>query len=198
LLYHDLSKLQKAEQEFQDSKGPLTTPVGLCYGFERIPGDVLTSINATTLASERPNQAHIEYYDETIYYPNIPSPYYHSQEYNTPYISLTAGLVAPLSKGSVSVRSNSLSDAPEIDLKYYTHPEDQAVAVYAFRNLRKILAKFATYNYTVGPNHGEVNPGLAVQTDEQIPGLHTGDGRDGLACERDVCYAAEGEGWCGG
>ncbi|KAK3306255.1 glucose-methanol-choline oxidoreductase [Chaetomium strumarium] len=167
-LYHDLSKLQKAEQEFQDSKGPLTAPVGLSYGFEKIPADVLTSINATTLASERPNQAHIEYYYETIYYPNVPSPYYRSHEYNTSYISLTAGLVAPLSRGSVSIRSNSLSDAPEIDLKYYVHPEDQAVAIYAFRNLRKILTKFATYNDTVGPNHGEVNPGPAVQTDEQI------------------------------
>jgi choline dehydrogenase-like flavoprotein len=167
-LYHDLSKLQKAEQEFQESKGPLTAPVGLSYGFEKIPTDVLTAINATTLASERPNQAHIEYYYETIYYPNVPSPYYRHHEHNTSYISLTAGLVAPLSKGSVSVRSNSLSDAPEIDLQYYTHSEDQAVAIYAFKNLRKILAQFATYNYTVGPNHGEVNPGPAVQTDEQI------------------------------
>jgi choline dehydrogenase len=163
-----LSKLQEGEQEYQDSKGPLTAPVGLSYGFEKIPTDVLTAINATKLASERPNQAHIEYYYETKYYPNIPSPYYHSYEYNTSYISLTAGLLAPLSKGSVSVLSNSLSDAPEIDLKYYTDPEDQAAAIYAFKNLRKILARFATYNYTIGPNDGEVNPGPVVQTDEQI------------------------------
>lgn len=77
-------------------------------------------------------------------------------------------MIAPLSRGSVSVRTNSLSDAPEIDLKYYTHPDDQAVAIYAFKNLRKVLSKFATYNYTIGPNNGEMNPGPAVQTDEQI------------------------------
>jgi choline dehydrogenase-like flavoprotein len=68
----------------------------------------------------------------------------------------------------VSVLSNSLSEPPQIDLAYYTDPEDRAVAIYAFKNLRKILAKFATYGYTVGPNNGEVAPGPAVQTDEEI------------------------------
>lgn len=167
-LYHDISKLQQAEKDYQDSQGPLTAPVGLSYGFEKIPLDTLKSINATTLASERANQAHIEYYHESNYYPNVPSPYYQSREYNTSYISLTAGVIAPQSRGSVSVRTNSISDAPEIDLKYYTHPDDQAVAIYAFKNLRKVLDKFATYNYTIGPNNGEVNPGPEVHTDEQI------------------------------
>jgi choline dehydrogenase len=73
------------------------------------------------------------------------------------------------------VLSNSPSDPPQIDLKYYTHPEDQAVAIYAFKNLRKVLAEFVTYNYTIGPNNGEVAPGPAVLTDEEIMGYIRSD-----------------------
>jgi choline dehydrogenase len=167
-LYHDYSKLQEATQQFQSSQGPLTAPVGLSFAFEKIPSDTLSELGAGALLENRSEQAHIEYYYESIYYPNYPTPQYSPTEYNTSYISLTAGLLAPMSKGTVSVKSNSISDPPQIDLNYYSAPEDQAVAVYAFKNLRKILEKFATYNYTIGPNNGEVAPGPAVQTDDEI------------------------------
>jgi len=90
-------------------------------------------------------------------------------QYNTSYISFTAGLIAPLSRGSVSILSNSNSDPPQIDLQYYSDPVDQAVAIYAFKNLRKILAQFAAIsNFTIGPNNGEVAPGPSVESDEDI------------------------------
>jgi choline dehydrogenase-like flavoprotein len=159
-LYHDYSKLQQATQEYKEVKGPLTAPIGLAFGFEKISSDILASIGASALtAQNRSDQAHIEYLYETIYYPNLPSPYYSSMEYNTSYVSFTAAILAPTSRGTVSVLSNSLSDPPQIDQQYYTTPEDRALALYSFRNLRKLLAKFATYNFTIGPNNGEVAPG---------------------------------------
>ncbi|CAG5179622.1 uncharacterized protein ALTATR162_LOCUS9378 [Alternaria atra] len=159
-LYHDYSKLQQATQEYKEAEGPLTAPVGLAFGFEKISSDTLASIGASALAAQnRSDQAHIEYLYETIYYPNLPSPYYSSKEYNTSYVSFTAAILAPTSRGTVSVLSNSLSDPPQIDQQYYTTPEDRALALYSFRNLRKLLAKFATYNFTIGPNNGEVAPG---------------------------------------
>jgi choline dehydrogenase-like flavoprotein len=168
-LYHDYSKLQEATQEYKEVKGPLTAPVGLAFGFEKISSGTLASIGASALtAQNRSDQAHIEYLYETIYYPNLPSPYYSSKEYNTSYVSFTAAILAPTSKGTVSVLSNSLSDPPQIDPQYYTTPEDRALALYSFRNLRKLLAKFATYNFTIGPNNGEVAPGPHVQSDEEV------------------------------
>jgi choline dehydrogenase-like flavoprotein len=168
-LYHDYSKLQQATQEYKEAKGPLTAPVGLAFGFEKISSDTLASIGASALtAQNRSDQAHIEYLYETIYYPNLPSPYYSSKEYNTSYVSFTAAILAPTSRGTVSVLSNSLSDPPQIDPQYYKTPEDRALALYSFRNLRKLLAKFATYNFTIGPNDGEVAPGIDVQSDEQV------------------------------
>jgi choline dehydrogenase-like flavoprotein len=168
-LYHDYSKLQQATQEYKEAKGPLTAPVGLAFGFEKVSSDTLASIGASELiARGRSDQAHIEYLYETIYYPNLPTPYYSSKEYNTSYVSFTAAILAPTSRGTVSVLSNSLSDPPQIDPQYYTTPEDRALALYSFRNLRKLLDEFATYNFTIGPNHGEVVPGPNVQSDQEV------------------------------
>jgi choline dehydrogenase-like flavoprotein len=83
-------------------------------------------------------------------------------------VSFTAAILAPTSRGTVSVLSNSLSDPPQIDPQYYTTPEDCALALYSFRNLRRLLAEFATHNFTIGPNNGEVAPGPIVQSDEEI------------------------------
>jgi choline dehydrogenase len=68
----------------------------------------------------------------------------------------------------VSVKSSRLSDPPQIDPQYYSTPEDQALALYSFKKLRRTLAKFAEYNFTTGPNSGEVVPGLEIQSDEDI------------------------------
>jgi choline dehydrogenase-like flavoprotein len=167
-LYHNVAKEQQASQEFQSAEGPFTAPIGLSFGFEQINASTLSGIGASSLAQEKPNQAHIEYFYETIYYPNLPNPKYFPTEYNTSYVSMTAGLVSPKSRGSVSVQTNSITNGPQIDLNYYSDPEDQAVAIYAFKNLRKILAEYAKSGFTIGPDNGEVAPGSGVQSDEDI------------------------------
>jgi choline dehydrogenase-like flavoprotein len=141
----------------------------LSFGFEKISTEQLASIGASAITAQgRSDQAHIEYLYETSYYPNLPSPSYSSKEYNTSYVSFTAALLSPTSKGSVSVLSNSPSDPPQIDPRYYTTPEDQSIALYSFKNLRKVLAKYSEFNFTIGPDGGEVAPGPEVQSDEDI------------------------------
>lgn len=167
-LYSDISKMQAAAAEYQESDGPFIAPIGLSYAFESIPSETLTAIGAGALMN-RSEQAHIEYYYNTIYYPNYPTPQYSPMQYNTTYVSITGGLIAPLSKGSVSIQSNAISDPPQIDLQYYSDPVDQAVAIYTFKNLRKILEKYsAISNFTIGPNNGEVAPGPSVMSDDEI------------------------------
>ena len=168
-LYSNYSKLQTATSEFQDGgEGPLDAAAGISFAFEKIPVETLNQIGAVALTANRSNQAHVEYYYEPEFYPSYPTPQYTPQQYNTSYISLSAGVIAPQSRGSVSIKSNSIRDPPQIDLQYYTDATDQAVAIYAFKNLRKILNQFATYNFTIGPNNGEVSPGPSVQSDEDI------------------------------
>jgi choline dehydrogenase-like flavoprotein len=168
-LYHNYSKLQQASQEYQESEGPLTAPIGLAFGFEKVSPEQLASIGAKSIAAQnRSGQAHIEYLYETTYFPNVPSPYYSSKEYNTSYVSFTAAILAPISRGTVSIKSNSLADPPQINPQYYSSPEDQALAIYSFKNLRKVLAEFAKYDFTIGPHSGEVAPGPEVQSDDDI------------------------------
>lgn len=168
-LYHDYSKIQQASKEYEEATGPLTAPVGLAFGFEKVPPETLASIGASAIVTQgRSDQAHIEYLYETNYYPNLPTPYYSSKEYNTSYVSFTAAILAPTSRGTVSVLSNSLSDPPQIDPQYYTTPEDTALALYSFKKLRRVLSTYAQHNLTIGPNSGEVAPGVEVQTDEEI------------------------------
>ncbi|KAL3466531.1 hypothetical protein BJX64DRAFT_274503 [Aspergillus heterothallicus] len=78
------------------------------------------------------------------------------------WASLAAGLVAPLSRGNITLRSASADDAPVIELAYLTHPGDQEVAVAAVKKLRDAWEKTGV---TIGE---EYLPGVSVQTDEEI------------------------------
>lgn len=168
-LYHDYSKLQQASKEYEQATGPLTAPVGLAFGFEKVTSETLASIGASAITTQgRSDQAHIEYLYETVYYPNLPTPFYSSKEYNTSYVSFTAAILAPTSRGTVSVLSNSLSHPPQIDPQYLSTPEDAALALYSFKKLRGILTNYAQYNFTIGSNNGEVAPGANIQSDEDI------------------------------
>lgn len=53
-------------------------------------------------------------------------------------------------------------------VKYYTEETgtDRAVAIESFRELRRILAHPELSQYTVGPNNGEVSPGVENVSDD--------------------------------
>jgi choline dehydrogenase len=59
----------------------------------------------------------------------------------------------------------SISELTYLNLQYYAHPADRAIAIASFRYLRKILAHPALSRFTIGPNHGEVSPGAAISDD---------------------------------
>ncbi|KAK5069106.1 hypothetical protein LTS08_008750 [Lithohypha guttulata] len=168
-LFNNIYNLQQASQEFtQNEAGPLTAPTGPTYAFEMLSDQNLQALGASELIGARSNQAHVEYLYEPFFYPHLPTPQYGLGRIGESYISLTAGLVAPTSRGNVSIRSDSISDAPVINLRYFETTADQKIAVQSFKNLRKILADPALAPWVVGPDHGEVAPGPSVQSDEDI------------------------------
>lgn len=134
---------------------------------KKINETTLDQLDATASLASPHNQSQIEYYYETIFYPDYPTPEYTPLP-NESYISLTAGIIAPVSRGNVSIKSCSINDPPQIELNYYTAEADQNIAVYAFKNLRKVLAQYATYGWTIGPNNGEASPGPSVESDADI------------------------------
>jgi len=150
--------------------GPFTTPVGPTYGFQQLSSDELRELDTNGALSQRNRQAHIEYLWENVYYPTVVSdviPQY-PPNLNESFFSVTAALVAPVSRGNVTLATNNIQDGPLINLNYLGEKTDQNVALYAFRNLRKILAQPELANYTIGPNHGEVVPGADMDDDETL------------------------------
>lgn len=81
------------------------------------------------------------------------------------YASMIAGIVAPLSRGFVSINSSDTSVLPIFSPGYLTHPTDQRVAVESFKRCRAVFNTSAIQPVLKGP---EVVPGPAVQTDAQI------------------------------
>lgn len=81
------------------------------------------------------------------------------------YASILSALVAPLSRGTVSINSTSMADPPVIDPNWLTHPTDVQLAIAAFRRQRQLWANANLRNLTIGE---EYFPGPAVQSHAEI------------------------------
>ncbi|KAF4629188.1 hypothetical protein G7Y89_g8962 [Cudoniella acicularis] len=165
------TQIEAAEESYRVNRtGFFTTPGGTTYGFQKVPVADLEAMGADELLNNRTDQAHIEYLFEPTYYPSQVSPtglQYGPNETET-FISITAGMVAPVSRGNVTLQSRLITDQPVINVNYFSAETDRKMAVYAFRNLRKILAHPSMANWGIGPANGEVVPGPDVQTDDEI------------------------------
>ena len=86
-----------------------------------------------------------------------------SDGYN--YASILTALVAPQSRGTVSINSTSTADPPVIDPNWLTHPTDIQLALTAFKRQRQLWSNPLLRNLTIGE---EYYPGPAVQSDADI------------------------------
>jgi choline dehydrogenase len=170
-LYNRIDLLQAAQRQYvSNNSGLLTTPVGPTYGFRQLGDDILGQLGLAKIVINRTDQAHIEYLWENIYYPSRPSmvlPQYPPNK-DESFMSLTAALLAPVSRGAVTLQSNSIQDAPLINLNYLESPADQQLALFMFRSLREVLSHPLMSNFTVGVDQGEVIPGANVTDDATV------------------------------
>ncbi|KAK5674172.1 hypothetical protein LTS10_013069 [Elasticomyces elasticus] len=170
-LYNRVDMLQAAQQEYATNhSGPLTTPVGPTYGFRQLSTSELQTLGAAQALANQTAQAQIEYLWEDIYYPSNPSmvlPQYPPWK-NESFISVTAALLSPVSRGNVTLQTNSIQDGPLINVNYLESAIDQEIALFMFRSLRTVLSQSVLSAYTIGPNHGEVVPGAEVNDDATI------------------------------
>ena len=79
------------------------------------------------------------------------------------YATISSALIAPLSKGNVTIYSADAADPPVINPNWLTHPADVEYAIAAFKRIRQIWDGMS--GVTIGP---EYFPGANVTTDEQI------------------------------
>lgn len=159
--------LRAAQEEYyQNLTGQYTAPSGVTNGFQKLTEQQLRDIGAqAVIDAGLANQTHIEYLFESVWYPWIPTPYWAPLP-NDSYISVTASSMVQLSRGTVTLRSASMSDSPLINSNYYADPTDSAIGIASFKYLRSILRHPALSRFTIGPNSGEVSPGPAVADDD--------------------------------
>jgi choline dehydrogenase len=85
------------------------------------------------------------------------------------FASVIGALVAPLSRGSITLSSRDTSDPPIFDPAWLTHPTDKEVAIQAFQRCRAVFNTSALAPILLDGPQGEAVPGSeAVQTDEEI------------------------------
>lgn len=80
--------------------------------------------------------------------------------------TILGGLVAPLSKGTVTLASNDTADLPLINPNWLTDPTDKSQALAIYKRLRAAFAAVAMKG--VLADDKEYFPGPQVETDEQI------------------------------
>ena len=147
--------------------GPLTIPNTGFLGWERLPSrhrQNLTASSRKALDTAFPAD-----WPELEFIPfNAAAGFQHNYATTDPidgfnYASIAISMVAPLSRGTVTIASSNISEPPLIDPQFLSHPADAELAVAAIRRSREIWA--AIPDLLVGD---EWLPGPAVQSDADI------------------------------
>lgn len=152
----------------RNGSGMLGNPGGDLIAFEKLPSSDRESLSPETLASlaEFPaDWPEIEYLALDAYSGNNSD--YITGAPKTPYmyVSPSAALVAPLSRGNVTITSASMNDPPLINPNWLTHPADQELAVAALKRVRQLMDTEIVSEVVVGE---ELLPGRNVKSDSDI------------------------------
>ncbi|KAL9127500.1 MAG: hypothetical protein Q9217_003630 [Psora testacea] len=147
--------------------GPLTIPASGFLGWEKLPERYrknLTASSRKTLDTSFPVD-----WPELEYIPiSAAMGYQRNYQKEDPldsfnYATIAASLVAPLSRGTVTIASPRAVDLPIIDPNFLAHPADAELAIAAVHRQREIWK--ALDGLTVGD---EWLPGPAATSDEDI------------------------------
>ncbi|KAL8782880.1 MAG: hypothetical protein Q9195_009546, partial [Heterodermia aff. obscurata] len=147
--------------------GPLTNPTVPVIGWENLPPALFSTLPPTTrtaLLTFPPDWPHLEFLPVSTVL-NTSNFATGDPIDGTNYASIATALIAPLSRGNISLASPSMTDPPLINPAWLTTPADRHLALAAFKRQREYWAFLAAHNVTVGE---EILPGPNVTTDEQI------------------------------
>lgn len=158
---------QASENYTSDQAGPLTA-AGTFIGFEKLPASYRQHLStsaqdrlSSTFSDDWPE---IEYLVQGAF--NGYNTNYTAVDPNDgySYATISSALVAPLSRGNVTISSSDPTQPPIINPNWLTDPTDTELAVLAFKRVREI------WGYMNGTTIGdEYFPGTAeVKTDEEI------------------------------
>ncbi|KAL1886268.1 hypothetical protein Plec18167_000197 [Paecilomyces lecythidis] len=151
-----------------EKTGPLAGSVADYLGWEKLPESYLNKLSESArndLTNFPSDWPHLEYIIGPGYvgdFGNLPlqQPL---DGYN--YATILSTLVAPLSRGNVTLKSASIADKPLVNPNWLTDDTDVQVAIAAFKRAREAFESDAMRPILIGD---EYYPGRNAQTDEEI------------------------------
>ncbi|KAL8706998.1 MAG: hypothetical protein Q9201_000046 [Fulgogasparrea decipioides] len=157
-----------AVSEYEQRRyGPLTIPAPGTLGWEKLPEPYRGNLSAdarraldSTFPSDWPE---LEFLPVTGTLSSQRNYKMEDPKNGQNYASIFTALVAPLSRGNITLNSATMANSPLINPNWLTHPADVELAIAGFKRQRDFWRQLA--NVTVGP---EKIPGTMVQTDAQI------------------------------
>ncbi|KAK0745015.1 hypothetical protein B0T21DRAFT_326033 [Apiosordaria backusii] len=148
-------------------QGPLTNPVCDFLGWEKVPRELLSTESSRILDGQfPPDWPEVEYLTAPGYVGDFSNLVTTQPKDGFMYATILGGLVAPMSRGTVTLKSDDTKDLPLIDPKFITDPTDVAVAVALYKRLRQAFATKAMSEVLADTK--EYFPGPEVKTDAQI------------------------------
>ena len=159
---------EQAELYDNEAAGIYTSPNTDVIGWEKIPASLRQSWSnetRTALAAFPADWPEVEYLSAAAWlgdFQNLASP---GPLDGFNYASMAAVLVAPLSRGNLTITSADTSIAPLINPNWLTAQADIDVAVATFKRMRQFWATKAMQGVVIGD---EYYPGKEVATDAQI------------------------------
>jgi len=159
--------MQQAIDEYNANRtGYMTSPGVDVISFEKL--STVTSLNISLAARHQLKQFPADWPEvELLSFPSWFGPTLGSSPPNTQqqFGGIAIGLLAPLSRGNVSISSSKMSDPPVINPAWLTSPTDQEIAVAAIRRARQYFDTPALRSITQG---AEAFPGANVTSYEDI------------------------------
>ncbi|KAL3461215.1 GMC oxidoreductase [Aspergillus heterothallicus] len=160
---------REAVRYFVDHRGLFTNPGADYLAWEKIPGSLRSRFSQETLTNLSwfpPSWPEAEYISFAIYPDSFKDPFLGQPHDGHMYASLIGSLVAPTSRGYVTLRSNDTDDLPAIQPNWLATESDAQVAVAMYRRMREAWhAPDGLAPIVVGE---EYFPGPQVQTDAEI------------------------------
>lgn len=147
-------------------KGPLTNPVCDFLGWEKAPRNLISPTAASVLNTYPSSWPEIEYLSGPGYIGNFQSLLLQQPKDGYQYATILAALVAPQSRGTVTLASDSAYTLPVVNPNWLTSPVDQSVAVAAYKRIRAAFKSEGMAPVLADPK--EYWPGEQVESDEEI------------------------------
>ncbi|KAM0554954.1 hypothetical protein ACHAPJ_006692 [Fusarium lateritium] len=151
----------------QQQAGPLTSNQVELLGWEKLPQKYRSKFSSQTLkdlSSFPEDWPETEFIPLNVYSEDWAFPILQQPTDGKKYTSINGALVAPMSRGNITLKSNSTSDPPLINPNFLAEKTDQEVAIALFRRLREV-AKSKPMKNTVLK---EVYPGEDHKSDKEI------------------------------